>query len=284
MKTLGYYNGRIDELDRLCVPMNDRACAFGDGVYDSAYSRNHIVARLPEHVDRILSTCLALEIAAPCTKETMIALLADLTRRVEAPEAFVYWQISRGTMPRNHICAPALSSNLWVSIQPMSIRDTYRQIRLISLPDKRHALCRYKTLNLLAGTMGATAAARAGADECVFHREGRITECSRSNIGLLKDHTYITPPEDEWMLPGIQRAHTMAMCQRLGIGVEVRPFTLTELMEADEVIVSSVGSLCLAVCQVDGQPVGGKDSVLLKKLQDALVQEFMDATDPQKSL
>ena len=34
MKTLGYYNGKIDELDKITVPMLDRACYFGDGVYD----------------------------------------------------------------------------------------------------------------------------------------------------------------------------------------------------------------------------------------------------------
>ena len=34
MKNLGYYNGKMDELDRMTVPMLDRACYFGDGIYD----------------------------------------------------------------------------------------------------------------------------------------------------------------------------------------------------------------------------------------------------------
>ena len=41
MKTLGYYNGKIDELDRITVPMLDRACYFGDGVYDVTFCRNY---------------------------------------------------------------------------------------------------------------------------------------------------------------------------------------------------------------------------------------------------
>ncbi len=278
MKTLGYYNGQIDELDKILVPMNDRACSFGDGVYDSAYARRHIIARLPEHVERILSGCQALDIAPPCTKDEMIALLSDLVKRVDDDESFVYWQISRGTQPRAHIYESGLASNLWVAIQPMPIRDTYKKIKLISLPDLRHSLCHIKTLNLLAGTMAATEAFRAGADECVLHRSGRVTECSRSNIGFLKNGSYITPPEDQWMLPGIQRAHTIAMCKRLGVPVEVRPFSLSELMAADEVIVSSVGSLCLAASSIDGCPVGGKAPALLKRLQDALEQEFDEAT------
>ena len=34
MKTLGYYNGKFGPLEEMTVPMNDRACYFGDGVYE----------------------------------------------------------------------------------------------------------------------------------------------------------------------------------------------------------------------------------------------------------
>ena len=50
------------------------------------------------------------------------------------------------------------------------------------------------------------------------------------------------------------------------------------MMAADEVIVSSSGSFCLAAESIDGQPVGGKAPQMLKDLQDALVADFMDAT------
>ena len=35
MKTLGYYNGTYDEIHKMTIPMNDRVCWFGDGVYDA---------------------------------------------------------------------------------------------------------------------------------------------------------------------------------------------------------------------------------------------------------
>ena len=54
MKTLGYYNGRYDEIDRMMIPMNDRVCYFGDGVYDAQPCRNHHLFALDEHsLDRI---------------------------------------------------------------------------------------------------------------------------------------------------------------------------------------------------------------------------------------
>ena len=81
------------------------------------------------------------------------------------------------------------------------------------------------------------------------------------------------------ILAGIQRGHLMQKCESFGIPVEVRPFSMQELIEADEIIVSSAGSLCLSVCEVDGKPVGGKAPALLKKLQDSLLADFMQATE-----
>ena len=42
---------------------------------------------------------------------------------------------------------------------------------------------------------------------------------------------------------------------------------LDELMDADEIIVSSSGSFCLAVDEIDGKHVGGKAPALLRSIQ-----------------
>ena len=41
MKTLGYYNGKYDEIDKIMIPMSDRSHWFGDGVYDATCARNY---------------------------------------------------------------------------------------------------------------------------------------------------------------------------------------------------------------------------------------------------
>ena len=38
MENLGYYNGKFGPLEEMMVPMNDRVCYFGDGVYDATYT------------------------------------------------------------------------------------------------------------------------------------------------------------------------------------------------------------------------------------------------------
>ena len=53
-------------------------------------------------------------------------------------------------------------------------------------------------------------------------------------------------------------------------------FTKAEMMAADEVLVTSSASFCLAASHIDDRPVGDKAPALLKRLQDALVGELWD--------
>ena len=53
MKEVGYYNGTFGPLEKMQIPMLDRACYFGDGVYDFSLAYNGKIFALDEHVDRI---------------------------------------------------------------------------------------------------------------------------------------------------------------------------------------------------------------------------------------
>ena len=95
---------------------------------------------------------------------------------------------------------------------------------------------------------------------------------------MLKDGTLHTHPADCHILAGIARANLIAACKTLGVPVVEEPFTVAQLMAADEVLISSSGTFCLAVSHVDDIPVGGKGGPVLKQLQDYLVADFQTAT------
>ena len=279
MKHLGYYNGAFGEIETMTVPMNDRVCYFGDGVYDASYSRNYKIFALDEHIDRLYNSAALLRIDIHETKEEMRGILTEMVAKMDTGENFVYWQVTRGTAMRNHIFPKEGRANLWIVIYPKNIVDTYKKIRLMTKPDTRFFHCNIKTLNLIPAVMASEEALEAGCDETVLHRGGRVTECAHSNVHMLKDGVFRTAPTDNLILPGIARAHLIGACRRLGIPVDETPFTVEEMMAADEVIVTSSGSLCLAAEEIDGIAVGGKAPEMLKQLQDAVVEEFMAATE-----
>ena len=278
MKNLGYYNGRYDELENMTVPMLDRVCYFGDGVYDATYSRNQIIYMLDAHIDRFYHSAELLDIRIPHTKEEFKAILCDMVKKVDDGSQFVYMQVTRGTGLRNHVFEDGEKGNVWIMLRPQNVKDTYQKIKLITLEDKRFLYCNIKTLNLIPSVLYAKQTATAGCDEAVLHRGERVTECAHSNVSILKDGIFQTAPTDEYILPGIARANLITMCHKFGIPVKEEPFTVAEMMKADEVIVSSSGSFCLAAEEIDGKPVGGKAPALLKRLQDALVEDFLTKT------
>lgn len=284
MNYLGYYNGVCGPLDEMTVPMNDRACWFGDGVYEATLARNGKIFGLKEHLDRFYNSAGLLKIPVPYTREEIEEILYSCLRQMDDTDIFIYWQLSRGTAMRNHVFpAPSVKANLWITMKPGSNAAPEESLKLITDEDTRFLHCNIKTINLLPNVMASQKAAEAGCDECVFHRGDIVTECSHSNISILKDGVFITHPTDCYILPGISRMYLIQHCGKLGIPVKERPFTLKELMEADEVIVSSSSKLGLAVSEIDGQPVGGKATELWKMLQDSYYKQFLDETAADES-
>lgn len=278
MKTLGYYNGVIDELDRVSVPMLDRACYFGDGVYDVTYSRNYRIFALREHLDNFFVSASLIGIVPPYTKEELEKLLYDLVRKMDTGNLWVYVQLSRSADPRTHAFPKDPKPNLWVMLRPAEIRDTYAPMRCISMEDTRFYHCNVKSLNLLPNVLATQAATAAGSDECILHRGETVTECAHSNLSILKNGRLLTHPANEMIYAGTGRAHLIKQCRKIGIPVEERTYTLRQLWDADEVLVTSASALCVPVIELDGKPIGGKAPHTVRTLQDALLKEYLDAT------
>ena len=258
--------------------MNDRVCWFGDGVYDAGPCRNYKIFAIDEHVDRFFNSAGLIKMQVPCTKAELKALLQDLVNKMDTGDLFIYFQVTRGTAVRTHEFPENVPANLWVMLKPMGTPDLYKKIRLLTQEDTRFLHCNIKTLNLLPSVMAAQKAKEAGCQEAVFHRDDRVTECAHSNCHILKDGILYTAPADNLILPGIARAHLIRICKKLEIPVSETPYTLKEMMDADEVLVTSSTKLCVAANEIDGTPVGGRAPETLKNILDAVMDEYMEET------
>lgn len=279
MKTLGYYNGKIAELEEMTVPMLDRACYFGDGVYDVAVSRNYHTFALEEHLDRFMSSCKLIRIVPDKTKEELAELVASLLAKMDSGDQLVYLQYSRGSALRNHTYASDMKPNLWVMIKPFALKEDPKPLRCMTMEDTRFFHCNIKTINLIPSVLAAQAAEEQGLDECIFHRGDEVTECAHSNVSILRGGILYTHPTDNLILPGIARAHLIRACEALGIKVREIPFTLDELFGADEILVTSTTKLLCPVVELDGKKVAGKDPKNLAALRSYVWNEYVKETE-----
>ena len=131
MKTLGYYNGKFGPLEEMTVPMNDRACYFGDGVYEATLARNGKIFALKEHLDRFFNSAGLIKIDIPYTKDELAAILYDMLAKMDDKDIFIYWQMTRGTGIRQHqFPAAGTKPNLWIFMKPGKSADSSKRLKL----------------------------------------------------------------------------------------------------------------------------------------------------------
>ena len=276
MKNIAYYNGKTAPIEEMMVPMNDRACYFGDGVYDATCVVNHVPMAFDDHIDRIYRSAKLIDIEIPMEKAEMKAHAAGACRSGGGRRAL---PLLAGDARRGHaqpsVCrARATSRVIWAFVRPSKMRDPFGVYKCITVEDKRFFYCNIKTINLLPAVMANEKAMEAGCDEAIFHRGERVTECSHSNVHILKNGTLYTAPCDELILPGITRAHILNICRQNGIPVVEEPFTLEEMMEADEIFFSSSSALTCRIGEIDGRKVGCKDEKTFAVIRDGYQSEL----------
>ena len=277
MKNIAYYNGKTGPIEEMMVPMNDRACYFGDGVYDATMAVNHVPMHFDDHIERIYNSARLIDIEIPMPKEEMKQILQGLIDQVEGDSLFVYWQVTRGVGMRNHpYSGAATGPSLWAWVRPNGMRDVYGAYRCITMEDTRFLHCNIKTINLLPAVIANQRAVEAGCDETIFHRGDRVTECSHSNVHMIRDGVLHTAPCDNLILPGIARKHILEICREEGIPVVEEPFTVKELMESDEVFFSSSGAVTCRVREIDGKPVGMRDEATFARIRDAYQRKIKE--------
>ena len=98
----------------------------------------------------------------------------------------------------------------------------------------------------------------AGAEETIlYNSDGEITEAAACNVFVVKNGVVSTPELDHQKLPGITRLMLLDILRRHSdIPVEERTVTLPELLQADEVWLTSSSKEVAPVTVVDGRPVG----------------------------
>ncbi len=278
MTTKAYFNGEIGNMDEMVIPLSDRSVFYGDAVYDAVLVLGKKPFALGLHLDRLYRSCELTDIAFTMPREKLLEEIDRLLAASEGESLMLYLQVTRGAAPRKHEYPAGVSPNLIMFASPINVAPKDKRASLLSIEDMRFQYCNIKTTNLMPNVFASEKATRAGATEALMHRGERVTEGAHSSILMIKDGVVVMPPLDELVLPGITRRVLHDVCDKNGIPVAVRAFTVDEIMHADEIILCSTTKNILYVYDIDGTPVGGKDQALAQRLQALFLDEVYKET------
>jgi D-alanine transaminase len=272
------YQDQILEKEAIHISPDDRGYYFGDGIYEVFRVYNGMLFAKEAHFQRLLRTAEAIKIQLPYSIAQLEANLEALLLAEKIVEGTVYVQITRGVAPRAHpfpaTAQPVVYGYCNEVKRPLPTMN--QGITALTIPDIRWLRCDLKTLNLLANVLAKQEAMDGGAQEAIWHREGMVTECSASNIMIVKDGVVRTHPANHLILHGVTRALVLKLAAELELTIEEEPFDLADLRSADEVFITGTTVEITPVIEIDHQPVAnGLIGSITRKLQEAFERNFL---------
>lgn len=275
MARIAYVNGRYVPQSQAAVHIEDRGNQFADGVYEVMKVVDGRPSDGDRHLARLARSLASLRIEAPMSEAALQQIVMETVRRNRLRDATVYIQISRGSAPRDHAFPKASVPTVIVTAKRMKRPDpkAYAEgVGVVVQPDVRWLKCEIKSVSLLPNVLARQAAREAGAYEAFLTRDGDVvTECSASNCyivdaeGVLRTH-----PLSPLILGGVTRSVVLELAAAEGIPVDERPFTLAELEDAREAILTSTSSWVMPVVRVGDQVIGdGTPGPVTRRLQAA---------------
>lgn len=251
-----YLNNAYIELKDAKVSVLDRGFLFGDGVYEVIPVYNTAPFRAEEHLQRLEQSLRALHIKNPLNVSDWIALFAKLIQKNHVKDASLYIQITRGAgATRAHIPEEILTPTVFVAciaLQKKTVDELRPGLTAITMPDFRWHYCYIKSISLIANILALEHAHEAHAQATLFIRDGFVTEECMRNVFIVKNNIIKTPIKDERILGGITRDVIIELAHKNNLNLQETNITEQELLEADEVFVSSSTKELVPIVNING--------------------------------
>jgi len=270
----------------------DRGFLFGDGIYEglraTALSGGRAIIGLNRHIRRMQNGLD--EIGIMFDAAALARATDELLDTSKLSEAFVYWQVTRGTPPagapvRSRIPAPGTKPTSFIYVQPLQPIDPLAGPAIKSAgtqPDLRWLRGTIKSISLLGNLLASIAAHEAGengGEEAILIRStpppegGLVTEGTYTNVLIVTEQGELATPsmESAPLLDGITRQILLGI-EPEGRKISVRAVREAELATAREVILLGTTTMVTSITRLDGRPVsGGKPGPVAQRLSRVLI-------------
>ncbi len=267
-----YLNGDHTTLPNAKVSVMDRGFIFGDGVYEVVPVYAGRPFCFEQHMARLERSLAELRITNPNTRREWREIISQLIANYDQSmlgksqinstspaNLLIYIQITRGVALRDHVMPTDITPTVFVMASPMKLPSPTQRadgVACVTADDFRWKKAHIKSVSLLGAVFARQISADAGAVETVMFRDGFLSEAAASNVWVVKDGTVLGPPRDHLVLEGIRYSLIEDLCRANGIPFILRRISREEVLDADELLLSSATKEVLAITTLDGQPVG----------------------------
>ncbi len=277
MSELAFFNGEFLPLSEVKISPLDRGFLFADGVYEVVPVYNKQPFFFVEHLNRLFSSLKKIDLDLGIEKEEIKKCIEILIKKSVHKHQIVYVQITRGVAPRNHAFPKSPKPTVFIMstelVRP-SEKILLEGVSAITTEDNRWKLRDIKSISLLPNVLAREKAVAMDCYESILVAGENITEGAASTIWIVRQGRVCCPEPCNNLLEGIRIKIIEELCSSLKIVFERKDFNVSELMTADEIMLTSATKEIIPITSVNGIQIGGKKrkgkpGQIFKKLRKA---------------
>ena len=275
-------NGQISRGEQATISIFDHGFLYGEGVYETLRTYNGEPFLFDRHMKRLRESAAMIMLDVPFSdaeflqRSTDTMKAAGLGRRNgKVDEAYIRILLTRGIGELTYDPAATPEPSLVFIVKPLPVpaeKDFENGVKVCMVDiirnHPRSVNPIIKSNNLLNNALCMQEAMRKGGVEGVFRNyRGELSECSQSNLFIVKNGVVRTPTLDAGLLSGLTRGFVFELGQGLGIKVEEASLKDEDLFSADEAFFTSTTKELMPIVQVDDRTIGsGKPGPITRKL------------------
>lgn len=245
------------------VSVLDWGFLHSDATYDVMHAWKGRIFRPEKYLDRFFQGLDKLRMSIPYSRDQIMTIVSNTVSLSGLKDAYIEIICTRG-------CSPVFSrdprdaiNRFMVFVVPFSSVATPQQLKdglhlavsdrvRISPTSVDPSIKNYHWLDLVGGLYDAY---EKGAETALLLDDrGYLSEGPGFNVFVVKDGKLATPNYS--VLPGITRQTVMDICTEIGFECVSRAVTVGELVNADEVFITSTAGGVMPVTRVDHRFVG----------------------------
>jgi len=267
-----FLNDKLVDVQEARVPAADSGFLYGAGLFETMRSRNGVVFRLEDHVERLFRSATQLSINHDYDKKSLTEAVYELLSANDLTEARLRLTLTNGPVGEN---VEEAQPTLLITATPLQLYPPeYYQtgVMVMLCPYRQNStdpICGHKTTNYYPRLLALNLARRNQAAEALwFTNDNRVAEGCVSNVFLVKNSILHTPALGTPVLPGIARKAVCQIAERRSIELIEKDLHIDDVLEADEIFLTNVVMEVLPVIQVEKHTIGqGKVGPVTQELR-----------------
>lgn len=250
-----YIDGEFLPADKAFVSVDDLVVLRGFGVFDFLRTYNRRPFHLEEHVERLRNSAELINLPMRWSNnEICDIVLQTIDKNPHHEECNIRIVITGGISPDS--MTPQENQKLLVMVTPKNDYPSswYREgVKIVTCSDGRD-MPGAKSTNYLNAIVALQKAREQNAVEAIYvDKSDRVLEGTTTNLFLFEGDRLVTP--DTGILPGITRKVVLHSLKN-EFEIETREVKREELVQADEIFITSSNKEVVPVVRVDEMAVG----------------------------